>query len=92
MLALILMYISLKYFGTNVWRIIVFARVCYGTSWSWAKFKDMLEHIWVPMVVIGTSGTAGLIRVFWNNLLDELSKLYVVAARSKGDQYYSFII
>jgi peptide/nickel transport system permease protein len=44
----------------------------------------MLEHIWVPMVVIGTSGTAGLIRVLRNNLLDELSKPYVVAARSKG--------
>lgn len=82
MLALILMYISLKYFGTNVGGL--FSPEYVMAPWSWAKFKDMLEHIWVPMVVIGTSGTAGLIRVLRNNLLDELSKPYVVAARSKG--------
>ena len=52
--------------------------------WSAAKVVDLLKHLWVPMVVIGTSGTAGLIRVLRNNLLDELGKPYVVAARSKG--------
>lgn len=82
MLALILMYFSLKFFGTNVGGL--FSPEYVMAPWSMAKFMDLLEHIWVPMVVIGTSGTAGLIRVLRNNLLDELSKPYVVAARSKG--------
>ena len=82
MLALILMYVSLRYFGFNVGGL--FSPEYVMAPWSWAKFLNMLEHIWIPMVVIGTAGTAGLIRVLRNNLLDELGKPYVVAARSKG--------
>ena len=51
---------------------------------SWAKFLSVLEHMWVPVVVIGTSGTAGMIRRLRANLLDELQKQYVVTARAKG--------
>lgn len=82
MLALILMYISSNYFGFTVGGL--FSPEYVMAPWSWAKFQNMLTHIWIPMVVIGTSGTAGLIRVLRNNLLDELGKPYVVAARSKG--------
>jgi peptide/nickel transport system permease protein len=52
--------------------------------WSLAKFVDMLKRIWVPLVVLGTAGTAGLIRVMRGNLLDELKKQYVITARAKG--------
>ncbi len=52
--------------------------------WSFAKFVDMLKHIWLPAIVVGTSGTAGLIRVMRANLLDELERPYVMVARSKG--------
>ena len=45
---------------------------------------DLLKHLWVPTIVLGTSGTAVLVRVMRNNLLDELRKLYVITARSKG--------
>ena len=45
---------------------------------------DLLKHIWVPVVVIGVAGTAGMIRVMRANLLDELNKPYVVTARAKG--------
>ena len=51
---------------------------------SWAKFVSILEHLWVPVIVIGTSGTAGMIRRLRANLLDELHKQYVVTARAKG--------
>ena len=44
----------------------------------------MLEHIWVPMVILGTAGTARFTRVVRANLLDELSKPYVETARAKG--------
>ncbi|MDI9449716.1 MAG: ABC transporter permease [Bacillota bacterium] len=82
MLALILMFISSKYFGFTVGGL--FSPEYMMAPWSWARFVDMLTHIWIPMIVVGTAGTAGLIRVLRNNLLDELGKPYVVAARSKG--------
>jgi peptide/nickel transport system permease protein len=52
--------------------------------WSFAKFVDLLQHIWLPALVVGTAGTAGLIRVMRANLLDELERPYVMVARSKG--------
>lgn len=53
-------------------------------EWSWGKFLDLCRHIWVPIVVVGFSGTAGMIRVMRANLLDELRKPYVTTARAKG--------
>ena len=44
----------------------------------------MLSHLWIPVIVLGTAGTAGLIRVMRGMLLDELQKQYVITARSKG--------
>jgi peptide/nickel transport system permease protein len=55
-----------------------------NAPWSWDKVLDMLKHLWVPLIVLGTSGTAGLIRITRANLLDELHKPYVTTARSKG--------
>lgn len=52
--------------------------------WTWAKLRDLLAHIWVPILVSAVSGTAGLIRVMRANLLDELKKPYVTTARAKG--------
>lgn len=52
--------------------------------WGWAKIVDLLKNIWVPLVILGMSGTAGLIRVTRGNLLDELRKPYVTTARAKG--------
>lgn len=52
--------------------------------WSFAKFLDLIKHIWLPAVIVGLSGTAGLIRVTRANLLDELGRPYVMVARSKG--------
>ncbi|MBX3000316.1 MAG: ABC transporter permease [Caldilineaceae bacterium] len=52
--------------------------------WSFAKFVNLLQHIWLPALVVGTAGTAGLIRIMRANLLDELERPYVMVARSKG--------
>jgi peptide/nickel transport system permease protein len=82
MLALILMYIASVYFKFSVGGL--FSPDYVMAPWSFGKFVDLLKHLWVPMIVIGTAGSAGLIRVLRNNLLDELEKPYVVAARSKG--------
>ena len=53
-------------------------------EWTWAKAIDLLKHIWIPVIVLGIGGTAGLIRVMRANLLDELKKPYVTTAMAKG--------
>lgn len=48
------------------------------------KALDLLDHIWLPALIVGTTGTAGLIRTMRANLLDELPKQYVMVARARG--------
>ena len=54
--------------------------------WSFGKILSVATHLWIPVVVIGTAGTASMIRRLRANLLDELQKQYVVTARAKGDR------
>ncbi len=82
LLGLVLMYIAYAYFDQSVGGL--FSADYANADWSVGKVLDLIEHLWIPAVVLGTSGTAGLIRVMRNNLLDELGKPYVVTARAKG--------
>lgn len=90
LLALILMYVAFKYFNQSVGGL--FSPEYIDALWSWEKFWDLLKHLWVPIVIVGTSGTAGLIRVMRANLLDELSKPYVDTARAKGMSEWRLIL
>jgi peptide/nickel transport system permease protein len=56
----------------------------FNEPMSWDKFKSILSHLWIPVIIIGTGGTAGMIRRLRANLLDELQKQYVITARAKG--------
>ncbi len=82
LLALILMYLANVVFGTSIGTLMDDRFV--NAPWSFAKAMSVLEHLWVPVLVIGTSGTAGMIRRLRANLLDELQKQYVVTGRAKG--------
>jgi len=82
LLALICLFVSQKYFGQAM--IGLFSIEYADAPWSWAKLLDMLKHLWIPVILIGLGGTAGLIRTMRANLLDELNKPYVETARSKG--------
>ena len=82
LLALILMFFFYKYLNMSVGGL--FSPEFQTAGWSIAKVWDMLKHLPIPIFVIGTAGTAGLIRVLRSCLLDELRKQYVVTARSKG--------
>ncbi len=82
LLALVLMFISYTYFGVSVGGL--FSPELQNAPWGWAKVVDLLKHLWIPVLVIGTAGTAGMIRRLRANLLDELRKPYVVTARAKG--------
>lgn len=90
LLALVLMWIGFAYFGQDVGGL--FSEAYRDAPWSWAKFIDLLEHLWVPVVVLGVSGTAGLIRTMRANLLDELRKPYVVTARAKGMKEWQLVL
>ena len=82
LLALVLMFIAYKYFGVSVGGL--FSPEYTQASWSMGKVLDMFSHLWIPIIVLGTAGTAGLIRIMRGVLLDELGKQYVITARAKG--------
>lgn len=82
MLALLFMYLSYRFFGTGVGGL--FSQQYLVAPWSVGRVLDLVSHLWIPMVIIGTAGTANVIRVLRANLLDELHKPYVETARAKG--------
>jgi peptide/nickel transport system permease protein len=82
LLALVLMYLANVWFGTSIGGLMDSEYI--GQPMSWDKFSSVLSHLWVPVLVIGTAGTAGMIRRIRANLLDELQKQYVTTARAKG--------
>ena len=82
LLALVLLYLFNVYFGISVGGLM--DPVYLDQPMSFAKFGSILSHLIVPVVVIGTAGTAGMIRRMRANLLDELQKPYVVTAKAKG--------
>ncbi|NLK08914.1 MAG: ABC transporter permease [Firmicutes bacterium] len=82
LVALVLMVVSSRVFGASVGGL--FSRAYQDAPWSWAKFVDFLQHLWIPVIVVGMSGTAGLVRMMRGNLLDILNMQYVQTARAKG--------
>jgi peptide/nickel transport system permease protein len=82
LLALVLLYFANVHFGISIGGLMDPHYI--NAPWSWAKVWSVLAHLWVPVIVIGTSGTAGMIRRLRANLLDELQKQYVVTGRAKG--------
>jgi len=82
LLALVLMFLFFKCFGLSIGGL--FSPEYIWAPWSIGKIIDMLKHFPIPIIVIGTAGTAGLIRVMRGCLLDELQKQYVITARAKG--------
>jgi len=90
LLALVLMVGSYYFLGRSVGGL--FSPEFEGAAWTWAKVSDLFEHLWIPMIVLGLSGTASLIRIMRANLLDELSKPYVTTARAKGQDEIKLLL
>ena len=90
LLALVMMYVAFKFFGQSVGGLV--SPEYIGEPWTWDKFVDLLKHIWMPIVVVGTSGAAALIRIMRANLLDELYRPYVVTARAKGMTEFQLLL
>ena len=91
LLALWLLWITFVYFpdlGIGG----LFSPEHVNSPWSVDRFIDFISHLWIAAVVVGTAGTAALIRVMRANLLDELNKPYVVTARAKGIPEWKLIL
>ena len=82
LIALILLYFANIWFGTSIGGLLDPQYI--DQPWSWGKLGSLLAHMWIPVLVIGLPGTAGMIRRLRANLLDELNKQYVVTGRAKG--------
>lgn len=80
--ALVLMYFLAFHVGTHVGGL--FSPQYVIAPWSWARFVDLLKHLWVPVVIIGLAGTAQNMRIMRANLIDVLNQQYVETARAKG--------
>ncbi len=82
LLALILMFIGIKYFGAGAGGL--FSPEYLDAPWSVGRFWDMLQHMVLPILIVGTAGTASTIRVMRATTLDELGRPYVETGRAKG--------
>jgi peptide/nickel transport system permease protein len=82
MLTLIAMWVVFSRTGNVL--VGLFSPEFVGAAWSLAKTADLLKHLWIPALILGVGGTAGTIRIVRAQMLDELHKPYVVAARAKG--------
>ena len=88
--ALVLMWFLWSWWGLKVSGL--FSGEMRDAPWSIAKAIDLMKHMWVPMLVLGTDGTARFVRIIRANLLDELSKPYVETARAKGLPEWKLIL
>lgn len=89
LLALVMMYFAWDWYGFSIGGL--FSPEYVSAPWSWGRVWDLMQHLVIPIIVLGTSGTAALIRITRANLLDELRKPYVVTARAKGMSEWQLI-
>ena len=90
LLALVVMWSMFAYFDLRITGL--FSPEYMDSGWSIGRVIDMLKHIWVPMLILGTDGTARFTRIVRANLLDEMSKPYVETARAKGLPEWKLIL
>lgn len=89
-IALILLYLGSELFGVSAGGL--FSPEFAEEPWSLARFWDILAHLWVPVLVLGTAGTAFQMRTMRATLLDEINKMYVVAARAGGISEFKLLM
>ena len=82
LLALVMMYFAFVLFDFSVGGL--FSPEYVTAAWSFGRGFDLAQHMIIPIIILGTAGTASLIRITRANLLDELRKPYVSTARAKG--------
>jgi len=89
-LAMLILFVLMS-FGTGITGGL-FSTTYTTAPWSWAKFTDLLKHIWIPVVAIGTQRIAAIMRLMRGNLLEELNKPYIQTAKAKGLKNWQVVI
>lgn len=82
LLALTLMVFAFELFGLPLFGL--FSSYYEGAPWTIGKLGDLIQHLWIPVIVLGLNGTAGLMRIMRGNLLDVLGQPFIQTARAKG--------
>ncbi len=90
LLALVLMYVGVSVFHSDVGGL--FSSQYADAPWSWGRVADLASHLWIPVIILGTSGAASLIRIMRANLLDQLNQPYVDTARAKGLSEFTLLV
>ena len=90
LLALVLMYVGVSVFRVDVGGL--FSTEFADAPWSVARVVDLAKHLWIPIIILGTSGAASLIRIMRANLLDQLNQPYVDTARAKGLSEFTLLV
>lgn len=82
LMALVLMWIGFSVFDQNVGGL--YSPEYQNAPITLGKIVDLFKHLAIPVIIVGTNGTAGLIRTMRANMLDEINQPYVETARAKG--------
>jgi peptide/nickel transport system permease protein len=82
LLALLILYVAIVVFNKEV--VGLFSQKFVDAPWSWARFADLMNHLWIPAIISAITGTGSLIRIMRGNLLDTLGQPFVEAARARG--------
>jgi len=82
LLALVVLIYANTWFGVSIGGLV---DPQYAESgWTIAKVKSLAAHVTVAVLILAFSGVGAMIRRLRANLLDELRKPYVIAARARG--------
>ncbi len=82
LLALLILYYAITVL--NIEATGLFSLEYLDAPWSWARVKDLMNHLWIPAIISAITGTGGLTRIMRGNLLDTLGQPFVEAARARG--------
>lgn len=90
LLALVIMVFLFSNFNISIGGL--FSPEYREAAWSAGKVIDLLQHLIVPVIVIGMESTAGTVRTLRATMLDELGKDYVKVAKAKGLSNWAAVV
>ena len=90
LLALVLMYVGVTVFHQDLGGL--FSPQYVDAPWTFGRVRDLAAHLWIPMIILGASGAASLIRIMRANLMDQLHQPYVDTARAKGLSEFTLLV
>jgi peptide/nickel transport system permease protein len=82
LLALLVLYYAITVLDVEATGL--FSQAYVNAPWSWARFVDLMNHLWIPAIISAITGVGGLTRIMRGQVLDTLGQPFVEAARARG--------